>query len=148
MSYCPYTSQSWLPFFKIASSLSSPFTKYKGPDVEYHYILRYEFHHMFTYEDLHILCHRGVTFYRTIGDNEEIIKSSFPYLWAQYRREKMASGIILIFVRVSALLFIILRPYTSVFTTYNFNFFFCKMEVIIPISYRDKEKYAKCFERH
>lgn len=137
MSYCPYTSQSWLPFFKMTSSLFFPFIEYKGPGVEYHYIL--------TYEYLHILCHRGVTFYLTTGDNEEIIKSSFPYLWAQYRGEKTASGTIFICVCISTLLFIILRSCISIFTTYNFSFFF-KMDVIIPISYSDKKSMLSAFK--
>lgn len=56
----------------------------------------------------------------------------------------MDSGTSLTCVDVSALLFIILRPCTNFFTTYKFNFLFCKMEVIRPISYEDEEKYVKC----
>lgn len=35
----------------------------------------------------------------------------------------------------------------SFFITYNFDFIFCEMEAITPVSYGDKEEY-KCFEKH
>lgn len=62
----------------------------------------------------------------------------------------MASRTGLICVSISTLVFIFLRPCRYFFTTYNFNFFCCKMEVLIiriPISYKKKQKYAKSFEK-
>lgn len=62
----------------------------------------------------------------------------------------MASRTSLICVSISTLVFIFLRPCRDFFTTYNFSFFFYKMEVLIvrmPISYKKKQKYAKSLEK-
>ena len=54
----------------------------------------------------------------------------------------MASRTSLICLSISTLVFIFQRPCTYFFTTYNFSFFCCKMEVLIiriPISYKKKK---------
>ena len=60
----------------------------------------------------------------------------------------MALGTSLTCVHILTCIYYLETVHKFFLTTYNFSFLFFKMEIIIPISHKDKEKYVKCLEKY